>query len=146
MDPVINCLSFGSPCRPSLGKALLINPEKQTRTITLLIQNKQTRTHCGHTQAPSTLKWSSFPARVSPAHGSLHHVVSALQLVGGSGAVGVFPRVLDSFWTNKKNTMNCVCLVEKYQLELLSASLIKALTIIREYVTTLAFIDDMTFR
>lgn len=42
--------------------------------------------------------------------------------------------------------MNCVCLVEKYQLELLSASLIKALTIIREYVTTLAFIDDMTFR
>lgn len=37
MDPVINGLSLESPCKPSLGMARLINPERHPGTITHLM-------------------------------------------------------------------------------------------------------------
>lgn len=36
MDPVIKGLSLESPCKPSLGNALLISPERYTNIIILL--------------------------------------------------------------------------------------------------------------
>lgn len=37
MDPVISGLSLESACKPSLGMARLINPEKQPDTVTPLM-------------------------------------------------------------------------------------------------------------
>lgn len=37
MDPVISGLSLESPCKPSLGMARLINPERHPDTITALM-------------------------------------------------------------------------------------------------------------
>lgn len=45
MDPAINGLSLESPCRPSLGKALLINPIRCTNIITLLKESTQSLVH-----------------------------------------------------------------------------------------------------
>lgn len=41
MDPVIKGLSFESPCRPSLGNALLINPERRKKKRLLLSLKKE---------------------------------------------------------------------------------------------------------
>lgn len=68
---------------------------------------------CIHGYAGSTLKWSSFPARVASAHWSLHHLVRAFQVVATSGTAGVFPGVLDSFWTHLFIIMG-VFLVNRY--------------------------------
>lgn len=40
IDPVIKGLSLESPCRPSLGTALLINPERCTN-INILFKRKE---------------------------------------------------------------------------------------------------------
>lgn len=40
MDPVIKGLSFDSPCRPSLGNALLINPERRKKNIITLLKKE----------------------------------------------------------------------------------------------------------
>lgn len=78
MDPAINGLSFESPSRLSLGKALLINPERCTN-ITTLKQNECLVNDLENKRI--TLKWGAISARMCPAHGSFYHVVSAFECV-----------------------------------------------------------------
>lgn len=139
MDPVIKGLSLESPCRPSLGKALLINPERCTNIITLPKEHNQGLVHKLENKR-ITLKWGSISARMCPAHGSFYHVISAFECV--------FSWVLDGFW--RKTTLYKIindarqCRHRKTQ-ELFKIPILQEHTIIGYDVTTLAFIDDVTF-
>lgn len=92
MDPVISGLSLESPCKPSLGMARLINPEKHTGTVTLLMSRYSfDLTETRETMPGNTFTRGSFPAKVRSADGSLHHVICAFQLMASSRAAGAFP-------------------------------------------------------
>lgn len=99
MDPVINGLSLESPCKPSLGMALLINPERNKGTITsLMAAYSFNLTEQKEKIQDDTFTRGSFSAEVRSANGSLHHVICAFQLMTSSRATSAFPGVLYSFW------------------------------------------------
>lgn len=62
MDPVINGLSFESPCKPSLGMARLINPERQAGTITHLMSTKT----CGFNSSRKK-RYKTLPSQGAPS-------------------------------------------------------------------------------
>lgn len=68
MDPVISGLSLESPCRPSLGKALLINPEKQRDAIKPVTEQTKQDRKCAlmYTQALPSNGAPSLPGCPRP--------------------------------------------------------------------------------